>query len=164
MENARKTPKNQASAPSTGAAIVTAAGRMPQRRNTAIAEILSRLLAGRRITGMEGVIEASTTRTSAHIGALKRSHRWTVQRSDKVNGNADGRTVWITEYWLDPVDIDISRKAGADEWCAQVRAARRALRAKAAEARRNAAQVNARRAGRPHPGQSDLFGDEGGAA
>ena len=55
-----------------------------------------------------------------------------------------------------------SPHAGADAWIAQVRKARAALRAKAAEAYRRAAALNKARKRQTPPGQGDLF-TSGGA-
>ena len=141
----------------------TRAGRLPARLDTVIAEILSRLLEGERLTGMEGVYAASTTRLAAAIHDLERIHAWTVERDEIANGCNDGRTTTITRYWLNSQAIEQARGAGAGDWCAQVKAARTALRRKAAEARREASRKNQRKAMRTiPPGQGDLF-SAGGA-
>lgn len=141
----------------------TRPGRLPARLDTVIAEILSRMLEGERLTGMEGVYAASTTRLAAVIHDLEKNHAWTVERDEIANGCNDGRTTTITRYWLDSQAIEQARGAGAGDWCAQVKAARAALRRKAAEARREASRKNQRKAMRTiPPGQGDLF-SAGGA-
>lgn len=143
----------------------TRPGRLPARLDTVIAEILSRLLEGERLTGMEGVYAASTTRLAAVIHDLENNHTWTVERDEIANDCNDGRTTTITRYWLDSQAIEQARNAGADGWCAQVKAARAALRRKAAEAVQEAQRQNQRAthraARRAAPGQADLFSGMG---
>lgn len=133
-------------------------GRFPARRNTVIAEALAHLLDGFRITGMEAVFGMSSTRLAHHIWALREDHGWTVQRCDKVVGCNDGRVQTISEYWLETDVIEAAMALGAREWITSVRKARTALRAKAEEARRRAAAVEAARKRQPLPGQLGLFG------
>ena len=160
MKNARPI-KSGASAPGTGAAIV-APGSLPRRTNTVIAEVLSRTLSGHALTGMAGVLDASTTRLAAHIGDIERRYGWTFDRRDKVNGCRDGRLVTIVEYWLAPEAIEAAMACGAAPWCKSVQAARRELRANADQAKLQAARANAaavqRRRASSAPGQADLFG------
>ncbi|UUZ67368.1 hypothetical protein LP416_21845 [Polaromonas sp. P2-4] len=126
------------------------------------AEVLARLLNHERLTSLDAVSEASTTRLSAVTFYLADSYGWPIEADDKAAGCRDGRVAWVSEYFLPAEVIAHAMAAGAADWCANVRAARRALRAKAAEARRKAERANAARRGRPHPGQWGLF--EGGAA
>jgi hypothetical protein len=164
--NSARPPEEEASAPGTGAAILASAcaiGDLPSRKDTVRAEVLSRLLCGERMTGMEGVFKASTTRLSAVIHAFECQYGWGVDRRDKVVGSSDGRIPTICEYWLSPDVIELAAAADAGAWCAEVRAARRALRAQAADAKRTAAKANARRTSPPYYGQGDLFGGDGGS-
>ncbi|MCU0924725.1 MAG: hypothetical protein MUF44_01440 [Hydrogenophaga sp.] len=133
-------------------------GRLPTRLETVIADVLSQLLEGKRLTGMDGVYAASTTRLAAVVHDLEQTHAWTVERDEIANGCNDGRTTTITRYWLDSGAIKTARNAGADDWCAQVKAARAALRRKAMEAKREAYRKNQRKAMRTiPPGQGELF-------
>lgn len=154
-----KTPEPSTENPSApNSAKHTRPGRLPARLNTVIAEILSRLLEGKRLTGMEGVFTASTTRLAAVIHDLEKIHAWTVERDEIANGCNDGRTTTITRYWLDSGAIELARDAGAGEWCAKVQAARAALRRKAVEAKREAHRKNQCKSLRKFPpGQGDLF-------
>lgn len=154
-----KTPEPSKKNPSApNSAKHTRPGRLPARLDTVIADVLSQLLEGKRLTGMEGVFTASTTRLSAVIHDLKKTHAWTVERDEIANGCNDGRTTTITRYWLDSGAIEQARDADADCWCAQVKAARAALRRKAVEAKREAHRKNQRKSLRTFPpGQGDLF-------
>lgn len=144
MKNARHTPKDKAGAPGTGADIVTP-GALPERQNTVIADVLARFITGERLTGMSAVTDSSTTRLADVVFRLERGHGWYVQREDKAVGCRDGRMTYVTEYRLHDDHRSAALAAGAAEWCKEVRAARRALRAKASKARAVAASVNARK-------------------
>ena len=58
--------KDEASAPGTGARII-ATGGYPAKPATVTAEVLARLLAGEKLTSLDGVRDASTTRLSAVV-------------------------------------------------------------------------------------------------
>ena len=125
-------------------------------------EPLARLLNHERLTSLDAVADASTTRLSAVVFYLASKYGWTIESTDKAAGCRDGRVAWVSEYTLPADTVARAMAAGAAAWCADVRAARRALRAKAAEARRKADRANDARKTRPHPGQWGLF--EGVAA
>lgn len=154
--------EDKAGAPGKGAEIVSPActGRLPSATDTVKSHALCMLLNGERITGMDAVLAASTTRLAAAIQSLEGDFAWPIERADKAVACADGRTAHVREYWLSASVIAAARKAGAGEWIKQVRAARAALRSQAAEARARAEKVNAAR--RPAGGvardaQADLF-------
>lgn len=133
-------------------------GRLPAKLDTVIAEVLCQLLEGKSLTGMDGVYAASTTRLSAVIHDLEKTHAWTIERDEVVSGCKDGRTTTITRYWVGSSAIELAREAGAESWCAQVKVARAALRRDAMEAKREAARQNQSKAARAiPPGQGDLF-------
>jgi len=137
-------------------------GGFPAKLNTVTAEVLARLLNHERLTSLDAVDEASTTRLSAVTHYLWKEYGWPIEAHDKAAGCRDGRVAWVSEYFLAPEIIVRAMAAGAGDWCAKVRAARRARRAHAAQARREAERANAARsARRHHPGQQGLF--EGGA-
>ena len=70
MSAPKKTPEPQKGNPSApSSADFTLPGRLPLKQNTVTAEVLSRLLNGERLTSLDGVYEASTTR----LGAVKYS-------------------------------------------------------------------------------------------
>lgn len=130
----------------------------PRRTNTVTAEVLARLLNYERLTSLDAVSEASTTRLSAVTHYLGKEYGWPIEADDKAAGCRDGRVAWVAEYFLAPDIIARVMAAGAGVWCAKVRAARRARRTQAAQARRNAERANASRsARRSHPGQPGLF-------
>lgn len=160
-----KTPdpeKTESSALATGAQII-AAGVLPAKLQTVTSEVLARLLNSERLTGLDAVYEASTTRLSAVVHYLERDYGWTIERHDKATGCRDGRVAWVSEYWIDSDTAARAMAAGAAAWCKQVREARRKLRTKTALAQRLAARANeaARRNAPRLPGQWNLF--EGGA-
>ena len=158
--NSARPIKDEASAPGKGAPIVTP-GAYPAKRATVTAEVLARLLAGERMTGLDAVTSASTTRLSAVVHYLKTDYGWTIERTDRAAGCRDGRMAWVRVYWLAPEVIAQAFTAGAAGWCAEVRRARLALRTKAAQARRAAERANANRSNRPTPGQWSLFDGQG---
>ena len=157
MKNARST-KAESSVTLAGAQIIRP-GRLPGRRNTVTAEVLRRLLNHERLSGMDAVTDANTTRLAAYIGYLK-GYGWETETHSKVVGCRDGRTATVSEYWLPGKTIEAAMAAGAGTWCEAVRAARKALRAKAAQAKREAERTNAAHRARraSHPGQQWLFG------
>lgn len=161
MEGARPI-KDEASAPGTGNRII-ATGGYPAKQATVTAEVLVRLLAGEKLTSLDGVREASTTRLGAVVFYLRTEYGWPIEATDKAAGCRDGRVSWVAEYSLPPESIACAMASGTAAWCADVRRARAALRANAARASRHAARVNAARAasGRSNPAQWGLFGNQG---
>ncbi len=161
MKKAPDTTKAASSAPDT--AQFTVPGNLPQRKNTVTADVLARLLNYERLTSLDGVYEAGTTRLSAVAFYLDERWGWAIQTTDKATGCNDGRVAWIVEYHLHPEAIAQALQDGASAWCAEVRKARLERRKKAAQATRAAAAANAARCpGQRHIGQSSLF--EGYAA
>lgn len=140
----------------------TAPGSFPAKKASVCAEVLARLLKRERLTSLDAVADASTTRLSAVVFYLTSNYGWTIDSTDKAAGCRDGRVAWVSEYFLQADTVARAMAAGAAAWCADVRVARRALRAKAAEAHRKADGANAAKKTRPHPGQWGLF--EGDAA
>lgn len=118
---------DKAGAPGTGSEIV-APGTFPVKLNTACAEVLSRMLRGETLTGMEAVFNAGTTRLAAHIGYLEGKYGWRFTRREKVHACTDGRNVTIMTYRLEIDTILLAQEQGAESWCAEVRTARAALR------------------------------------
>ena len=161
MNTPRSTKNAERSAPDKRE--FTVPGNLPKRRNTVTAEVLGRLLNNGRLTSLDGVYEASTTRLSAVAFHLAERWSWAIQTTDKATGCVDGRVAWIVEYHLHPEAIAQALQDGASAWCAEVRKARLERRKKAAQATRAAAAANAARClGQRHIGQSSLF--EGYAA
>lgn len=146
--------KAESSGLATGAQII-AAGVLPAKLQTVTSEVLARLLNGERLTAIDAVHEASTTRLSAVVHYLESDYRWTIERHDKATGCRDGRVAWVAEYWIESGIAARALAAGAEAWCKQVREARRKLRTKAALAQRLAARAN--KAAPSLPGQWGLF-------
>jgi hypothetical protein len=156
-----KTPepfKENPSAPNSAQS--NASGIFPPRHASVCADVLTRLLNHERLTSLDAVNEASTTRLSAVVHYLIHEYRWTIQATDKAAGCRDGRVAWVAEYSIPAEVVAKAMAMGAAAWCAKVRVARRVLRAKAAESRRNADRMNAARRCRPHPDQWGLFDGE----
>jgi len=154
-----KTPANtemMTSAALDGGSIL--AGSFPARINTVTADVLRRLLDGERMEGLGTVYQSSTTRLAAVINYLAEKYGWFICREDKANGCIDGRVSTVSVYWLLPSTIADAKANGSDGWCANVRAARLKLRAKAAEALRHAEAINSARKQGQHASQGDLFG------
>lgn len=163
MKSAHCIHMDTAGATDKGAPIVTP-GTLPHKRATVTAEVLCRLLAGERLTGLEAVNSASTTRLAAIVGYLQSQYGWRIEREDKAAGCRDGRVSWVAVYWLAPACIAAVNDEAVRAWSAEVRKARATLRAKAALAHRAAARFNAAARTRPQPGQRGLFEGEGAAA
>ena len=137
---------------------IIAAGGFPVKQNTVTADVLARLLAGERLTSLDTVYDASTTRLGAVVFYLANDYGWPIQSIDKAAGCKDGRVAWVSEYFLPAEIITRAVAAGAGEWCVTVRAARNKRRANAAQARREASRANAASsARRQHPAQWGLF-------
>lgn len=75
MKNARNTQKSEASV-AVAAAPIFACGKLPKRQNTVTADVLSKLLSHERLTGLETVFGASTTRLAAVVEYLQRRYGW----------------------------------------------------------------------------------------
>jgi hypothetical protein len=133
---------DEASAPGTGAAIVSP-GILPDRINTVLADVLARLLHGDRLTGLPTVVDSSSTRLAHHIYRLGTRYGWHIDRRDRVIGCRDGRVATVVEYWLRADLRAAAAEAGAGAWCQLVRDARAARRAGADQARTMAAELDA---------------------
>ena len=156
-----ETTKAESSVTRQGTQIITVGG-FPVKQNTVTADVLARLLTGERLTSLNTVYEASTTRLGAVVFYLVNKYGWQIQSIDKAAGCKDGRVAWVSEYFLGNDTLTHALAASAGQWCAAVRAARTKRRAHAAQARREASRANAaRNAYRQQPGQWGLF--EGGA-
>ena len=142
----------------------TKPGSLPQRTNTVTADVLAKLLAYERLTGMESVFGSSTTRLGAFVWSLQEKYGWAIERWDKAQGCNDGRVAEVREYWLNPEAVAAAMAGGAGEWCNRVRAARCKLRKQAPKALRDAQRLNlsrtARRYQAVHPNQFALFAGE----
>jgi hypothetical protein len=149
MKDARPSIRTESSATVTGAPIVSPFG-FPAKLDTVCAEVLRRLLSGERLTSLDAVGEASTTRLAAYVFYLEDGYGWRIERTEKAAGCKDGRVAYVSEYFLPPTVIAHADERGAAQWCAKVRAARLKLRANAAKAKRQADRVNRSTAKRRH--------------
>lgn len=152
----RPTPQKAASS-AASTADSTTPGRFPRQLNTVVAEALARLLRGERVTSLDAVHEASTTRLGAVVHHLQGVHGWPIESTPIAAPCADGRVSRVAEYSLPKSVIAQAMAAGARAWCEAVRKARLERRKKAAEAIREAARINeARRNRRQHERQLSI--------
>lgn len=135
----------------------------PKRQASACAEVLARLLAGEVLTSADTLDKCATMRAAAHVEYLKKRYACPIESEMRAVGCTDGRVTEVAAYRLPQPVIAQARASGAGKWCAEVRKARAALRAKAADAYRRAAAIERARKRLPPPGQADLF-SMGGAA
>ena len=133
-------------------------GAFPTRRNTVTAEVLSQLLKGENLTGMDAVYCASTTRLSAVVEHLEKTHGWKIDRVDIDVGTNDGRVPVVKVYYLSRPTIRRAFDAGALAFCQSVTEARAKTRKHASKAKAEAAKRNAARAAAKFdPNQGALF-------
>ena len=161
MKNGAHPINDKAGAPGTDASII-AIGAFPAKLATVTAEMLAQLLAGKKLTSLDGVYGASTTRLAALIHHIEEVHGWTISRDWTMAGCKDGRYASVRVYFLDPEVISRAMAAGGAEWRLAVSAARALLRSKAHQAFEFAARVNANRSDLSrHLNKVDLFDGEG---
>ena len=133
-------------------------GAFPSRHNTVTSEILSRLINGENLTGMDAVYCASTTRLAAVVEYLEKAYGWTIDRVDIDVGTNDGRVAVIRAYFLNRASIRRAFDAGALVFCRSVQEARAKTRKHASKAKAEAAKRNAARAtAKFDPNQGALF-------
>jgi hypothetical protein len=137
-----------------------ALGRFPIHKNTVTAEVLTRLLEGGNLTGMDAVNKCSTTRLAAAVHYLERDYGWTIDRTDIDVGTTDGRIAVVKVYYLRRTTIRRAFEAGALAFCSSVKTARATTRKHAPKAKKDAAKRNAARAAAAkfEPSQRLLFG------
>jgi len=132
-------------------------GGFPTRCNTVTAEVLSRLIGGENLTGLDAVYSASTTRLAAVVNYLKEVYGWTIDRVDIDVGCNDGRVAVVCAYYLNRATIRRAFDAGALEFCQSVKVARAKRRRHAAKAKAEADKRNAvRTAAKFDPNQMAL--------
>lgn len=137
-------------------------GTLPIRRDTVVAAVLAGLLESNRLTGMESVFNQSTTRLSAYVHYIEKRYDWNIERRDMAVDTSDGRTTWITVYWLPQETISKAFEAGAREWVDSVKVARTERRKQASKRKALAAKKKAARSQlrKQDPRQAGLWGDQ----
>ena len=125
-------------------------GAFPTRHNTIAAEVLSRLLKGENLTGMDAVHCCSTTRLAGTIEYLGKKYNWPIDRMSIDVGTSDGRVSVICVYYLSRATIRQAFDAGALAFCQSVKKARAKTRGQAPKAKAEAAKRNAARAAAKH--------------
>lgn len=117
----------------------------PKRQGTVAAEVLSRLVDGERLTSLDAVYNAHTTRLAAVIHYLERDYGWNISRSDFAAATVDGRVTEVREYFLSGELVEKAAQAGAREFSLNVKEARAKQRAASASAKTEAGRRNASR-------------------
>lgn len=120
-------------------------GTFPPRHDTVIAEVLCRLVSGEKLTGMDAVFNASTTRLSAFVFRLSAEYGWTIDHTDRDVGTKDGRVTWIRVYHMSQGAIHSANSVGGAAFCKSVVLARASRRKGAMNAKAQASARNARR-------------------
>lgn len=105
-------------------------GAFPDRLNTVTAEVLRQLLCGVRMSGMNAVFDASTTRLASSVHSLAKKYEWGIDRADELVNTQDGRVTEIRRYYLTDSTIHAAMQAGGREFCEGVRTAREQQRNK----------------------------------
>lgn len=152
MKDAQPSIKAELGAAAEGASILHHFS-FPPKLDAVCSEVLCRLLCGERLTSLDAVGEASTTRLSAHVFYLEDCYGWHIERTEKAAGCKDGRVAYVTEYFLTASVITHAKEQGACTWCDKVKVARLKLRTNAAEAKRQAELANSAAAKRRHAGE-----------
>lgn len=102
----------------------------PSKHASVTAEVLVRFLNRERLTSLDAVAGASTTRLAAVVHYLTHTYGWPIAVADKAAACRDGRVAHVAEYHLPAVAIERGMAAGAAAWTVKVRAARAAQRAR----------------------------------
>lgn len=157
MKSAQNTKTELSAAVGTGLIF----GELPPKKNSVQAEVLSLLLRGHTLTGMECVFKSSTTRLAAHVHILRSRYGWAVEASERATGCNDGRVAYIAQYKLPPDVLALANsRLNIAEFCKQVHRARLQLRKQAAMSERIAAMKNMARGIQPgNSAQFRLWGD-----
>ena len=120
--------------------------RFPSTHTSVTAEVLERLLNRERLTSIDAVAGASTTRLAAYVHYLGRTYGWPIVSQEKAVPCRDGRVAWVSEYHLPAAVVERAMAAGGAAWSDLVRAARAAQRSDAGDAEHRARQANSRSA------------------
>jgi hypothetical protein len=105
-----------------------APGRFPKLLHTVRAEALAAMLSPDDMTGLESPFERSAAQLHTVMRALTRKYRLPIEHREYATNTPDGRVAWIAIYVLPPDTIASALTAGAREWIAQVKVARRQAR------------------------------------
>lgn len=120
-------------------------GYRPVKLDSVTADVLTQLLDGKRLTSLDTVRSASTTRLAAVIYNLEKTYAWHIKRQDIAVGCLDGRIARVREYWLAPEVIALAAKRVPPLWRRGVSMARKNRRRNAIQAYLDAARINADR-------------------
>ena len=114
----------------------------PSRHSSVTAEVLARFLNHERLTSLDAVAGASTTRLAALVHYLSHAYGWPITSQDKAASCSDGRVAHVSEYHLPAEAVERGMAAGGAAWCANVRTAREAQRFEARDAAQRVRQVS----------------------
>ena len=103
-------------------------GTYPKRYSTVTSEVLAKLIDGEKLTGMQAVFEASTTRLAAKVHDLRRAYGWEITSTKRVVRTADGRNAEICEYSLPSHVIEAAMEGRGAQFCQGVKLMRAARR------------------------------------
>ena len=101
------TAKAVSSATRQGAQIISPGG-LPAKLNTVTAEVLARLLNYERLTSLDAVDEASTTRLSAVTFYLAEKYGWPIEAMDKAAA--------VMAAWHGWLNTSLTRKSWPAQW------------------------------------------------
>lgn len=103
-------------------------GAFPSKHNSVTADVLVRLIQGEKLTSMDAVFAASTTRLASKIHVLRHKNGWDVLSIPSVIHTVDGRFAEVSEYSLSAASIEAAMAVGGTQFCESVRVARDRLR------------------------------------
>ena len=103
-------------------------GAFPSKFNSVTADVLARLIQGEKLTSLDAVFAASTTRLAPKIHVLRRKNGWEVLSTPSVIHTVDGRFTEVSEYTLSAASIEAAMTSGGAQYCNKVWVARDRLR------------------------------------
>lgn len=103
-------------------------GAFPSKHNSVTADVLARLIQGEKLTSMDAVFAASTTRLAPKVHVLRHSNGWDIVSTPSVIHTVDGRFVEVSEYSLSAASIEAAMTGGGTQFCESVMVARERLR------------------------------------
>lgn len=103
-------------------------GTFPSQFDSVTAEVLARLIQGEKLTSMDAVFAASTTRLAPKIHVLKHKYGWTILSTPSVIHTVDGRVTEVSVYTLFAATIAAAMAGAGAQFCESVRVARNRLR------------------------------------
>lgn len=103
-------------------------GTYPSKCNSVTAEVLARLIQGEKLTSMDAVFAASTTRLAPKIHMLKHKYGWEILSTPSIIHTIDGHVTEVSVYTLFAATITSAMAGAGAQFCESVRVARDRLR------------------------------------